>query len=152
MGIGFWKGKIDIKLDKYQFSPGENIVGDIHLKLKKETRARALTIRLIGEEKTTQIRRDDEGTHSQTDKVKIFDLKVPVSGEGEYSKGEYKFTVPIPKNLFQRGARPKGVVGDVVNVLEGLSGRRTSIEWKLVANLDIPKGFDLSGKQKILID
>lgn len=153
MGIGFWKGKMELKLDKYSFDPGENIKGTLIYKLKKNTKARKITIRLIGEEKQTSRRRDSDG-HMTTDTrtVKFFDLEIPLDGEKDYKEGSYDFNVPIPKNLFDPGQRPKGVVGDIVGALESLGGSRRDIQWTLMANLDIPKGFDLSKKQKIVIN
>jgi hypothetical protein len=152
MGIGFWKGKIDLKMDRYKFSPGDVIEGDLTLTLKKPTKAREITIRLLGEEKITERHHGNSGSRTETRKVRIFDLKIPLDGEKEYTEGKYHFKIPIPKDLFREGAKPEGFLGDVSNVLEGLSGRRSRIEWKVIGNLDIPMGFDLSKKQNIVID
>ena len=152
MGIGFWKGKIELKMDRYNFKPGEVIEGDLILTLKKPTKARKITIRLLGEEKITERRHGDDGPRSETRTVKVFDIKIPLDGEKEYKEGKYHFKIPIPRDLFREGAKPEGWIGDVANVLEGLSGRRSRIEWKVIGNLDIPMGFDLSKKQNIVID
>lgn len=149
MGLGFWKGKIELKMEKYKFSPGDVIEGDLVLSLKKPTKAREITIRLIGEEKIRERNRDE---NYETKTVRFFDLKIPLDGESEYSKGSYPFKVPIPNDLFDEGAKPDGFLGDVAGVLKDLSGRRSSIRWKLIGNLDIPRGFDLSKKQDIVID
>ncbi|UCF09291.1 MAG: hypothetical protein JSW28_09565, partial [Thermoplasmata archaeon] len=44
----FWKGKIELNLPKYTYSPGENITGEITLKLKKSIKARGLNVCLNG--------------------------------------------------------------------------------------------------------
>ncbi|MBN1389904.1 MAG: hypothetical protein JXA22_04600 [Candidatus Thermoplasmatota archaeon] len=152
MGIGFWKGKIELKLDRFKFRPGDAIEGDLLLTLKKPTKARGIYVRLVGEEKVSERRYEDGHSRTETRTHKIFDLKVPLDGEKEYSEGIYHFRVPIPRNLFDEGARPEGLLGDVVGALESLSGRRSRIEWKLIGNLDIPMGFDLSKKQSIIIE
>jgi len=152
MGIGFWKGKIELKMNRHSFKPGEIIEGDLLLTLKKPTKAREITVRLLGEEKITEHHHGNGGSRTETRTVKIFDLKIPLDGEKEYTDGQYHFKIPIPKDLFVAGAKPKGLMGDVVNVLEGLAGRRSRIEWKIIGNLDIPMGFDLSKKQNIVID
>ncbi|MBN1540106.1 MAG: hypothetical protein JW939_08175 [Candidatus Thermoplasmatota archaeon] len=152
MGIGFWKGKIELKMDRFRFGPGDVIEGDLILTLKKPTKARGIHIRLIGEEKTTERRYEEGHSRTETRTHKIFDLKVPLDGEKEYSEGKYHFKVPIPRNLFEEGEKPEGFLGDVVGALESLSGRRSRIEWTLIGNLDIPMGFDLSKKQSIVID
>ena len=51
--FGFGKGSIEIQLEKYNFSPGETISGNVSLKVKKQEKAKAVTIRLIGEQKTS---------------------------------------------------------------------------------------------------
>ncbi len=153
MGIGFWKGKIEMKLERFSFHPGETIKGEISYKLKKPTKAREITIRLIGEERQTNRRvRSEGGVQTETRKVKFFDLKIPLDGEKEYSEGQYDFKVPIPKGLYDPGKRPEGMIGDILGALETMSGSRRDLEWTLIANLDIPMGFDLSKKQKIVID
>jgi hypothetical protein len=152
MGLGFWKGKIELKMKKFKFSPGDVIEGDLILTLKKSTKAREITIRLLGEEKMTERRHSGSGSSTETRTIKIFDLKIPLDGGKEYSEGKYHFEIPIPSDLFTEGAKPDGFLGDVANVLEGLSGRRSRIEWKVIGNLDIPMGFDLSKKQNIVID
>ena len=153
MGIGFWKGKIDLKLDKYSFSPGDTIKGVVSFKLKKPTKAREFTIRLIGEERQTNRRmRSEGGMQTDTNTIKFFDLKIPLDGEREYSEGKYDFKVPIPSGLYDPGKKPEGMMGDIIGVLESVSGERRDLKWTLIANLDIPMGFDLTKKQNIVIN
>ena len=150
MGIGFWKGKIDLKISKHNYSPGETIKGTLHLKLKKPTKARKVTIRLLGEEKVTRRRRDSQGrSRSSTRTYRICDVLIPLDGEREYSEDTFEFEVPIPKEVLQ--GRPDGVAGDVIGALEFMGGTRRRIIWHLIGNLDIPMGFDLSKKQDIVV-
>ncbi len=57
--FGFGKGKIEIKIEKFNFAPGETIPGEVVMKLKKPLKAKEFNIFFIGEEKITE--RDYEG-------------------------------------------------------------------------------------------
>ncbi|MFH1239776.1 MAG: hypothetical protein V1672_01035 [Candidatus Diapherotrites archaeon] len=52
--FGFLKGKIDVKLNKSNFRPGDMIQGTVTLDLKKSTNARGVFVKFYGMSKTTQ--------------------------------------------------------------------------------------------------
>jgi len=88
MGFGFWKGKIEIVLPKYSYSPGEKTEGEIDLKMKKPKKARELTISLIGKEIITKyVVRSDGRRRTRRESITICDLKIALDGEKEYSGG-----------------------------------------------------------------
>lgn len=141
----FSKGKIEISLQKYEFSPEEIIEGTLTLKMKKPVEARALNIGLIGKRKT--VRRDHQGRRTvRWDK--IFDFKKPIDKAKTYDgTKEYTFQIKVPKDIT---SKPKGVIGSLLKSAELLSGQRTQIKWFVTANLD-KKGLDISKKVQIRI-
>ncbi len=145
MVFGFGKGKIEVSLEKYNFSPGEIIKGKISLKLKKPTRAKALKVGLVGEKKTTQYRTSS----SSQSKTHFFDFEMPLDGEKEYLEGDYNFEIKIPANVLQ--VQPGGAVGDIVKGIQLLSGKDVKISWHVIAKLDIPSGIDVSKKVQVNI-
>lgn len=162
--FGFDKGKIEIQLDKFNFSPGEVIEGTVALKLKKPVKAKELSIRIVGEQTTTQregvsigigTNRGTQNTDSRT--TTIFDFKQPLDGEKEYLAGEqptvYPFKIKIPANVLsqQTQAPQEGTLGTVLKVAQMVSGTSSRISWYLIASLDVPKAFDVSKRVQINI-
>ena len=93
----FSNGKIEIRLDRYEFSRGENVVGKLVLKMKKGVEARKLEVGLIARKKTVSV--DSEGRRRYR-WIKIFDFKKPLKGKGVYSgESEYYFKLRIPKDV-----------------------------------------------------
>jgi hypothetical protein len=145
MIFSFGRGKIEVFLEKYNFSPGENIKGRISLKLKKPIRAKALKVGLVGEKKTTQY-----GASSTSQrKTHFYNFEMPLDGEREYLEGDYNFEIKIPANVLQ--AQPGGAVGDIVKGIQLLSGKDIKISWHVIAKLDIPSGLDVSKKVQVNI-
>jgi len=132
MVFGFLKGKIELKLDQYNYSPGEMITGNLILRMKKTVPAKKLEIRLIAVRKTSSYTNKGRKTRHET----IFDFKQPLDKEKTYS-GEktYPFKIKIPQNVV--GAMPSGTLGRVVKVAAALSGISSNIKWYLKGNLNI---------------
>src|SRR3989338_8538345 len=97
--FGLGKGSIEIQLEKYNFSPGETINGKVFLKIKKQEKAKAVIIRLIGEQKSSNFSTVQK-TNVKTRKQYIYDFKQQLDSEKEYS-GEfnYNFQIKIPQNI-----------------------------------------------------
>ncbi len=149
MVFGFGKGKIEVFLEKYNFSPGETIKGRITLKLKKPIRAKALKVGLVGEKATAQYgRTSDRGISTSRRKTHFYDFEMPIDGEKEYVEGEYNFEIKIPANVLQA---PRGAVGDVIKGIQLLSGKDVRISWHVISKLDIPSGLDVSKKVQVNI-
>jgi hypothetical protein len=148
MVLGFGKGKIEIKLNKLQFSPGETVSGIVHIRMKNPTRAKALKVSLVGEKKVRSTRMTSKGMSSSGGKSYIFNFEMPLAGEGNYSAHDVPFNIKIPENVLQ-GNEMKGFAGDILKGLQYLSGTSSSISWYVKAWLDIPKGFDVSKKVQV---
>ncbi|MBW2996235.1 hypothetical protein KY332_02935 [Candidatus Woesearchaeota archaeon] len=143
--FGFGKGKIEIKLNKYEFAPGEVIEGTLVLTLKKPMEAGGLTIGLVGYQKTVQ----GFGTHRRYRTIKVFDFEKPIDGAKGYSTQpmEYKFTLKIPANV-ATGKMPEGALGGVVKAAQLLTQTRSRVDWRVVGRLKV-KGIDVSKKVKV---
>jgi hypothetical protein len=149
--FGFGKKEIEIFLEKYNYSLGENIVGKILLKLNKPTKSKALKVGLIGERLITETGRTTDGKiSSHQRKEYVFNFEMPLDGEKEYSQGEYNFEIKIPTTLSQTSL-PGGLAGDVIKTIQVLSGKQSNISWYVIAKLDISMGFDISNKIQINI-
>jgi len=155
MIFGFGKGKIEISLEKFNFSPGETIQGKVSIELKKPILAKQLKIGFFGLKTTTRQVTTPKGIPStQTRKDFIYQFEIPLDGEKEYSKGEYPFEIKIPADILQKTSLPEGALGAViktVEILSSLTGVTSRIEWYLEASLNIPKAFDIKKKIKINI-
>lgn len=143
------KGKIEIQLDKYQFSPGETITGKVVLTMKKSVEANALKVGLIGEARTKQY----SGGKSSTHHSRAFDFSQPIDGKKTYNPGQksYDFSIKIPQNLLGKSGSGNQMLD---TALKGaamfLGGGMTTVTWYVTANLEM-KGFDVSRKVKVNI-
>jgi len=156
MIFGFDRGKIEISLEKFNFSPGEIIKGKVSIELKKPILAKQLKIGLFGLKIITRRVTTPKGTPStETRKEFIYQFEMPLDGEKEYLKGEYPFEIKIPANILQTTPPPtQGAIGAVIKTIEmlsSLSGATSKIEWYLEATLAIPRGFDIKKKVNINI-
>jgi hypothetical protein len=148
--FGFGKGKIDLIIEKYNFSPGDTIKGKILLKLNKPIHAKAIKVELLGEKSTSKtVITTGSTTHSQSNEY-VFNFEMPLDGEKDYLEGEYNFELKVPGSLSQP-SMPQGVAGDVLKSIQILAGRESTIKWYVIAKLDIPKGLDVSKKIQINI-
>ena len=139
--VVFGKGKIEVSIEKYQFSPGDTIKGRISMKLKKPVHARALKVGLIGEKMGPGARSRDRSRYY------VFKFEMPLDGEKDYLEGEYGFEIKIPVDILE--SPPEGLAGDVLKSLRFLTGMRTS--WYVEAKLDIPSGLDVSKRVQVNI-
>jgi hypothetical protein len=159
------KGNIDISIQKSNYAPGDTISGNVALTLKKPVRAREVSISLIGEQWITSRKKESgwgiggwsSSSSTQAKREHIYDFKLPLDGEREYSEGrEYRFEIKIPADIPQM-PKPEAKPGEARKVAQtvaavmGLS-RSSPIEWYLLAKLDIPGGLDISKKVDITIE
>ncbi len=142
----FNKGKIEIKIDNYNYSPGDVVEGQIKLILKKPFHARGLFIRLLCKEKISQ----GHGTHRSTRHITAFNFKQIIDGEKEYSPAQgqltYEFKIKIPVDV---NKKIEGTLGKFIDITSQLSGRRSMKKWYLKAYLDLPMKIDISKKVQI---
>jgi hypothetical protein len=100
------------------------------------------------------------GMSTQTNIVRIYDFKLQLDSEKEYSEGrEYRFEIKIPADVL--GMRPQmseqeGKLGQVLKVAQtaaAITGAIPSrrLKWYLSAKLDVPGGLDISKKVDVTI-
>src|SRR3989344_8742198 len=148
MGLfNFGIGGIELKLEKYEFVPGEVIKGHVSLKLKKPIKARKLGIALFGMRETRQLCAGSGRSYSQD---YVFNFEKPLDGEKEYLQGEYDFELKIPANVLE-GSYGSGALATVAKAAQFLGGALTNTKWFVEASLDIPMGLDVRKKIQINI-
>ncbi|MEZ4565547.1 MAG: hypothetical protein R2860_00810 [Desulfobacterales bacterium] len=98
--IGFFilrglKGTIKIDCKKNTFDPGETIQGDIHLKIKKETKGNKLIISLVADETATY----HDGDEKRTEHDEVYRDELIIEDKMTYPAGyekTYNFDITIP--------------------------------------------------------
>ncbi len=151
--LGFGKGKIEILVDKYNFSPGDTINGKVVLKLKKPQKAKSLKIVFIGEKTTYETEYTNNHPRSSTHTHRIYDFTQPLDGEKEYSTTEttYNFKIKISTNILERSIQESPLANTIIKSLQILSNQNAQISWYLIAFLEIPLGIDVTKKLQINI-
>jgi len=149
MGL-FGTPKISVTLQKYNFNPGDMANGTIKLNLKKPTYARKLEIHLIG------IRKVRKGTSQRIEKV--YDFEMPVQGEKEYQSETINFELQIPLDILDARNQQQAMqesfedkLGSAGKFISALSVGTGVTSWKIRAQLDVPKAFDVKADQDIQI-
>lgn len=151
--FGLKKGKIEIKLNKFNFSPGEAIDGTVELKLKKPINARELSIVMYGESRGYSSGLGVIGRDSRRASIqRIFEFKQPLDGEKEYPVTDqpvvYTFQIKIPVDVL-RQKLPEGTLEAIKTASDVLTGTIRNTSWYLEAKLDIPKKADVKKRLQI---
>ena len=144
--FGFGKGKMQIKLNKFNFTEGETIEGVLSFTVKKPQHSKEASIQIFAQQQTTQFVNGRRDYHTIT----VFDFKQPLDGEKDYAPGtpvEYPFQIKIPAGATANQA-PDGMLGQVAKVANFMSNRRSTVRWYLKGRIAI-KGFDLTKKVQI---
>jgi hypothetical protein len=157
--FGLGKGKIEIEIPKFGFSPGETITGKVIMDLKKNVKARGIKINLLREERRTRNysgnnrRNSNFGNNTRTDYSTRIEFSYPLDGEKEYSPThyEYPFEIKLPENMLAGAPSLEGAAGMAVKSAQILMGMSSGTKWYLYANLDVPWGFDVKKKVNINI-
>jgi len=148
--FGFGQKKIDVILEKFNFSPGDTIKGKVILKLGKPTNAKQLKVGLRGERISRNMARTSQGTTPHAEKNYIFNFEMPLDQEKEYNEGEYQFEIKVPMNL-SNATMPGGAIGDLLKGVEILANAESRVNWYVIAYLDVPMGIDISKKVQVNI-
>ncbi len=147
MGLfNFGIGGIEVKLEKYEFAPGETIKGHVSLKLKKPIKARKVRIALLGLQENYQLR---SGSGPRQSSNYIFNFEKPLDGKKEYLQGEYDFELKIPANILE--GPQFGKLGMLTKTVGLFRGQTSNVKWFVEASLDIPMGLDVRKKVQINI-
>ena len=148
----FDKGKISIPLTKTHYMPGDMITGELTLTMKKEVKAKDVSISLIGEQ--TNVRGGGlAGGEQNRTTTRIYDFKQQLDGEQEYNNDRvYPFEIMIPSDILSGQApQPGGTLGKGFQVAQAIIGTRTTTKWYLLGKLDIPHGIDVKKEVSITI-
>ena len=148
--FGFLKGKIEMQLPKVSFAQGESITGAVTMQLKKPIAARAVRVSLIGEQRTTQYRNGKTETSTQ----QIYNFPLQLDGEKEYTTQPYTYSFELKAPQISGSNMPGGAAGTALKAASFFMTGYVAggaISWYLVADLDVPKGFDVAKKVQINI-
>lgn len=145
--------QMTLKLEKYDYKPGDTIKGVVSLILKKPTKARKLEAALLGKVRTTH--RDADGDIHTSDKI-VYDFTLPLDGEKEYQNGEYPFEIKISPDILsspdqQLQQNLNGKLGTIGAILGQMVTGQRPIHWLVHAHLDIPMKLDVGKSQDIVI-
>ena len=150
----FGKGKIDIKIPKASYNPGDVVSGTVALTVRKPVKAKEVSVSLIGEQITTRGGGFSSGEVSKKN-VRIYEFKQQLDGEREYNKLEdYSFEMRIPADILS--GKPQipqlgGILGQGLGIAQAAMGVSMSTKWYLLAKLDVPRGIDITKRVQITI-
>ena len=147
--------KIELKLEKKIFSPGEILRGRIVLKLKKSTKAKGLIVTFIG-----QAISEKQNIGVKMDKGKFDFLKeeIKVDGKKEYDIDIYPFEIKIPENVLLKAKNWKDQIPALKLTKDLLDSDiikpnwHEEYKWYIEARLDIPMGRDVKERVEINVD
>ncbi len=164
-GLPIGRKAIEIKLEKYSYTPGETIKGNVELKLKKPMKARKLTVALNGIRIIRSsgiavvgypISRSSSRTSNDTI-LTIYNFEIPLDGDNTYFSELYQFEIKIPPDILQSAQQMpqtppgEGLLVDLVKTAQAMSQANSRVEWYVEARLDIPLNIDVCSSQKIVI-
>lgn len=153
MGM-FRRNKIILKLEKFDYTPGETIKGGFTIDLKKVYTIRKIQVSLIGSRKERHINGEGEADYHF---VNVFDFKLPIAPEGEYQYQQFHFEIKIPSNILNQSKEPIDIdtdttLGKIQHIARSMSTTDVyPVEWLVEVHLDIPKKFDLRESQEIIL-
>jgi hypothetical protein len=160
----FKKDQILITLEKYAYTPGENIKGSVGLKLKRPVQAKKLTVSLIGLRIVREsgiavgpLRVGNQGPQTQV--YTIYNFEIPLDGESAYFHELYPFEIKIPSDILQSAQQNLHstltglgkTIAEIAQMMEQLSLKDSRVEWCVETKLHIPLKIDIVNSQKIVL-
>lgn len=147
--LGFGAGKIDLKLGKTVFSPGEMIQGNVILKVNKPTKANGVKVIINAVRRSTRYTSGRRTSYTET--PYNFEQELDVEREYQAEERTYKFQLQVPEGIGKKPDLGNEALGQLVNVASMLTGSSSNIRRNLTAKLDIPMGFDVSKTVQISV-
>jgi len=161
MGL-FNKNKLEIKLEKKEYSPGETIKGIVELEVKKPLKGNLLEVALIGaviKTNTGHSYHSFDDHHSSFDDDNSFETASPfyfskkvLDEEKEYTSYKYEFELKIPEKVHEEEPSFDGTLGKLMDFSRKLGGHPPKIEWYVKAQLEIPRKIDLRASSTIILN
>jgi hypothetical protein len=149
------KGKIEIKLDSYNYSPGQTIEGTIKINLKKEVQAKGVELRLYGERSEKNYNAVNVGNSKQSSRgthiTRVFDFTQPIAQGGAFAPGEkeFKFSIKTPATSAINSTGNQ-IADIMIKTAQILGGAQATVRWYLEARLNCD-GLDLTRRVQINI-
>ncbi len=143
-------GKIEIKLNQFNYHPGDTVQGTVQLTLKEAVQANGVSVTLRGILSITS----GSGNSRSTRDTPLMDVTMPLDGEKQYTPTQlpivYPFKIIIPPNVIPPIPAPAtatGMLGEALKIGQMLGTLPVEIRqyrWELKTKLDIRMGLDLS--------
>lgn len=155
--------KIDLVLEKHQFSATDKIIGRVVLYLDESTKAQKLSLKLIVTERVKKmailsLNSNTFGVGNSANSTRSYSFDLLLGGEKEYMNGEeYPFEMSIPGEALPRGLQSVtstlgGFFGGAIGVLSQLTPLgQTTYLYSVEARLDVPWKFDVTASTDITI-
>lgn len=145
------KGSIQIIPERYSYSPGEEIKGQVILKLKKSASSEKIILGLKCEKRQTGVTFSNNSRSTETTHIKIFDFNYPLDQQKQYAPGEYtyNFSIKVPTSVTS-GLNLGGVAGTAGKFVELAMGQNRSLKWDLYSELKC-KGVNIEKNLQINI-
>lgn len=142
--LGIGAGKMELRLNRIEFHPGETIEGAASLTLNEQVKARGAVAEFWAE--ITQSR----GKSSYT-KI-LYKKEERLDTEKEYRSGvpmRYEFKFVVPEGILKATGQGNGLLGKIGDFFSKMSNN--SIRWYVTAKLDVPMAFDVSARQQLRV-
>lgn len=155
--------KINLVLEKQQFSVDDKITGRVVLYLDEPTKAKKLSVDLIVTQKIKKMAIPTLGANTlrvgnSASNTRAYNFDLQLAGEKEFTNGEeYPFEMSIPAEALPRSLQAVtgsmgGFLGGAIGILSQLSPLgQTTYLYKIEARLDVPWGFDVTASADITI-
>lgn len=153
--FGFGVGKIEVSIPKKNYSPGEEIKGNLLLTLKKPARARGVFIKIFAEQRFREVQ-SQGGKQSTSDVMRVvYTFQEALDSEREYevtsTPVSYPFTLLVPGSANSATAEPSLPFGNLQISMGGFSlgpgaGPIGPAQWYLEGFLDVPLAVDVKAK------
>lgn len=155
--------KIDLVLEKQQFTVNDKITGRVVLFLDEPTKAKKLSVNLIVTEKIKKmamptLNSNTVGIGNSSGATQAYSFDLQLASEKEFTNGEeYPFEMSIPAEALPRSLQAVtgsmgGFLGGAIGILSQLSPLgQTTYLYKIEARLDVPWGFDVTASADITI-
>ncbi len=158
-GLFGGKRRIELKLDKLNYAPGEIIKGIVILDIDKPVKAKKLVVTFYGyrERKTAAYVgfNSSDRRRAEYERQIVYTYELPLDGEKEYcGHAEYAFEIGIPADLKNQLNMQLGndLFGTMAKAAMFMSGTfYTPIKWFVEAKLDVPFGIDVRKTMQISI-
>jgi len=130
------KGKISIDIPTTNYVFGDTVKGKALLDVKKPVKSKGFVLTLIATEKKTR----GYGKNRSTHYVRVFDFKLDLDSEKDYSIGQqtFDFSIQLPKSISSPNTQFGQTMETIAKVANTLNATRASIKWHLTAKVKVP--------------